>query len=285
MLEMDKVSVTFNAGTNNEVRALREVSLTVEDGDFVTVIGSNGAGKSTLFGVIAGAVAPDAGHIRLDGRDITYWPEYKRSREIGRVFQDPRRGTCPGLTIRENLSLAAIQGRSAGLRRDVKKDQEDWFKEELEHENLGLEERLDTDVALLSGGQRQSITLVMATLVKPKLLLLDEHTAALDPNAAEQIITLTRELAERHDMTTVMITHSMQQACDLGSRVIMMHQGEIVFEISGKERYLLTPADLIDRFHSLQNAELSDAQMLGQTGSFSQRDLIALARTSSRGRN
>ena len=284
MLELDNVSVTFNAGTNNEVKALKEVSLTVDDGDFVTVIGSNGAGKSTLFGVVAGAVSADSGEIVLDGRNITHWPEYRRSQSIGRVFQDPRLGTCPGLTIRENLSLAAIHGRRVSLRRDVKADQEQWFRDELEDEHLGLEERLDTDVALLSGGQRQSITLVMATLVKPKLLLLDEHTAALDPNAAEQIINLTRDLANRHEMTTVMITHSMQQACDLGSRVIMMHQGEIVFEISGRERYMLTPADLIDRFHSLENAELSDAQMLGQTGSFSQRDLIALARTSSRNR-
>ncbi len=284
MLELDNVSVTFNAGTSNEVRALKEVSLSVEEGDFVTVIGSNGAGKSTLFGVIAGAATADSGQIHLGGHNITHWPEYKRSQVIGRVFQDPRLGTCPGLTIRENLSLAAIHGRRLGLRRDVKKDQEQWFRDELERQQLGLEERLDTDVALLSGGQRQSITLIMATLVKPRLLLLDEHTAALDPRAAEQIITLTRDLADRHEMSTVMITHSMQQACDLGSRVIMMHQGEIVFDISGKERYQLTPADLIDRFHSLEDAELSDAQILGQTGSFSQKDLTALARRSSRNR-
>ncbi len=284
MLELDNVSVTFNAGTNNEVRALRAVSLSVAEGEFVTVIGSNGAGKSTLFGVISGAVSANAGQIHLDGQDITHMPEYKRSQVIGRVFQDPRLGTCPGLTIRENLSLSAIHGRRLSLRRDVKKDQEQWFRDELAHVRLGLEERLDTDVALLSGGQRQSITLVMATLVKPKLLLLDEHTAALDPNAAGQITTLTRGLAERYEMSTVMITHSMQQACDLGSRVIMMHQGEIVFEISGKERAELTPADLIDRFHSLGNAELSDAQLLGQTSTFSQKDLLALARTSSRNR-
>ena len=284
MLELDNVSVTFNAGTNNEVRALRAVSLSVAEGEFVTVIGSNGAGKSTLFGVISGAVSANAGQIHLDGQDITHMPEYKRSQVIGRVFQDPRLGTCPGLTIRENLSLSAIHGRRLSLRRDVKKDQEQWFRDELAHVRLGLEERLDTDVALLSGGQRQSITLVMATLVKPKLLLLDEHTAALDPNAAGQITTLTRDLAERYEMSTVMITHSMQQACDLGSRVIMMHQGEIVFEISGKERAELTPADLIERFHSLGNAELSDAQLLGQTSTFSQKDLLALARTSSRNR-
>ena len=263
MLSLDQVSVTFNAGTVNEVRALRDISLLVEDGEFVTVIGSNGAGKSTLFNVISGAVQPDSGHISLDGEDMTYSPEYRRSHDIGRVFQDPRLGTCPGLTIRENLSLAAIHGRSAGLRRDVKKAEEAWFFEQLERQRLGLEHRLDADVALLSGGQRQAITLVMATLTKPKLLLLDEHTAALDPNAAEQVIALTQELAEAHDLCVVMITHSMQQACDLGDRVIMMNRGRIEFEIAGEERRNLKPADLIDRFHSLQDGELSDAQLLG----------------------
>ncbi|MCY3865531.1 MAG: ATP-binding cassette domain-containing protein [Chloroflexi bacterium] len=263
MLSLDQVSVTFNAGTVNEVRALRDISLLAAEGEFVTVIGSNGAGKSTLFNVISGAAQPDSGHISLDGEDITYWPEYRRSHDIGRVFQDPRLGTCPGLTIRENLSLAAIHGRSAGLRRDVKKAEEAWFFEQLERQRLGLEHRLDADVALLSGGQRQAITLVMATLTKPKLLLLDEHTAALDPNAAEQVIALTQQLAEANDLCVVMITHSMQQACDLGDRVIMMNRGRIEFEIAGEERRNLKPADLIDRFHSLQDAELSDAQLLG----------------------
>ncbi|MDE2748834.1 MAG: ATP-binding cassette domain-containing protein [Chloroflexota bacterium] len=263
MLSLDHVSVSFNAGTPNEVRALQDISLSVADGEFVTVIGSNGAGKSTLFNVISGAVEPDSGHITLEGRDITYWPEYRRSHDIGRVFQDPRLGTCPGLTIRENLSLAAIHGRSAGFRRDIKKADDAWFFEQLQHQRLGLERRLDADVALLSGGQRQAITLVMATLTKPKLLLLDEHTAALDPNAAEQVIALTQELAQANDLCVVMITHSMQQACDLGDRVIMMNRGRIEFEIAGEERENLTPGDLIDRFHSLQDGtELSDAQLL-----------------------
>ena len=263
MLSLENVSVTFNAGTPNEVRALQDLSLFVEEGEFVTVIGSNGAGKSTLFNVISGAVAADSGRIHLDGADMTYWPEYRRSHDIGRVFQDPRLGTCPGLTIRENLSLAAIHGRRASLRRDVKRSQEAWFIEQLERQHLGLERRLDADVALLSGGQRQTVTLVMATLTKPKLLLLDEHTAALDPNAAEQVIKLTQQLAEAQDLCVVMITHSMQQACDLGDRVIMMNRGQIVFEIAGQERANLRPADLIDRFHSLQDGtELSDAQLL-----------------------
>ncbi len=252
MLSLNQVSVTFNAGTANEVRALRNLSLEVEDGDFVTVIGANGSGKSTLFNVIAGAVPVDDGVIKLDNENITDWPEYRRSHDIGRVFQDPSMGTCPGLTIRENLSLAAIHGRQARLWRDVKKAQEDWFIDQLEHEHLGLEYRLDTDVALLSGGQRQAITLVMATLITPKLLLLDEHTAALDPNAAEQVIALTEELAEQHKLTVVMITHSMQQACTLGNRVVMMNRGSIVFEAVGEERAALRPADLIERFHALE---------------------------------
>ena len=188
-----------------------------------------------------GAVPVDGGRIELDGEDITYWAEYRRSHDIGRVFQDPRLGTCPGLTIRENLSLAAIHGRQSGLRRDVKKAQEDWFIEQLEHEHLGLEYRLDADVALLSGGQRQAITLVMATLIRPKLLLLDENTAALDPNAAEQVIALTEELAEAHDLTVVMITHSMQQACLLGDRLVIMNQGRIEFEIAGERAREIDP--------------------------------------------
>ncbi len=263
MLGLDNVSVTFNAGTSNEVRALQNLSLFLEAGEFVTVIGSNGAGKSTLFNVISGAIQADSGRIELDGEDITFAPEYRRSHDIGRVFQDPRLGTCPGLTIRENLSLAAIHGRNASLRRDVKKAEAAWFFERLQHQQLGLEHRLDADVALLSGGQRQAITLVMATLTKPKLLLLDEHTAALDPNAAEQVIALTTELAEANDLSVVMITHSMQQACSLGTRIIMMHQGRIEFEISGEERDNLHPADLIERFHSLDSGvELSDRQLL-----------------------
>ena len=264
MLSLKQVSVTFNPDTPNEVRALRNVSLEVADGDFVTVIGSNGAGKSTLFNVIAGVAPVDSGTIELDGHDITNWPEYKRSHDIGRVFQNPSLGTCPGLTIRENLSLAAIHGRRASLHRDIKKAQEAWFIDQLEHEHLGLEYRLDTDVALLSGGQRQAVTLVMATLIDPKLLLLDEHTAALDPNAAEQIVRLTKELAEQHGLTVVMITHSMQQACEMGNRLLMMYQGGIKFEITGDELDALTPPDLIDRFHALdEDAELSDRVLLG----------------------
>jgi len=263
MLALNQVSVTFNEGTPNEVRALQNVSLNIEEGDFLTVIGANGAGKSTLFNVVAGTVGVDDGIITLAGKNITDQPEYKRSQNIGRVFQNPSMGTCPGLTIRENLSLAAMRGKMTSLRRDLKKSQEAWFIEQLKSVNLGLENRLDTDVGLLSGGQRQAITLIMATLMKPKVLLLDEHTAALDPNAADKVIGLTIQLAEEHGLTVIMITHSMQQACLVGNRVVMMNRGSVLFEIAGQEREDLRPTDLVERFRSLQTGtELADRTLL-----------------------
>jgi len=263
MLSMKQVSVTFNEGTPNQVRALQDVSLNINEGDFVTVIGANGAGKSTLFNVVAGTVGVDDGVIMLSDKNITDQPEHIRSKDIGRVFQNPSLGTCPGLTIRENLSLAAMRGKMTGLSRDLKKSQEGWFIEQLESVNLGLEHRLDTDVALLSGGQRQAITLIMATLMKPKVLLLDEHTAALDPNAADKVIGLTIQLAEAHNLTVIMITHSMQQACMVGNRVVMMNRGSVLFEIDGDEREVLRPADLVERFRSLQTGtELADRTLL-----------------------
>jgi putative ABC transport system ATP-binding protein len=263
MLSMKEISVTFNENTPNEVRALQNVSLDIDEGDFITVIGANGAGKSTLFNVIAGTVDVDDGMLMLYGRNITDMTEYLRSKYIGRVFQNPSLGTCPGLTIRENLSLAAMRGKIPTLRRDLKKSQEDWFMEQLKAVNLGLEDRLDTDVSLLSGGQRQAITLIMATLMKPKVLLLDEHTAALDPNAADKVIGLTIQLAEEHNLTVVMITHSMQQACMVGNRVVMMNRGNILFEIAGDERAVLRPSDLVERFRSLQTGvELADRTLL-----------------------
>ncbi len=263
MLSLKQVSVTFNSGTPNQVRALQDVSLTVNEGDFITVIGANGAGKSTLFNVVAGTVGVDDGVIMLSNKNITDLPEYKRSQEIGRVFQNPSMGTCPGLTIRENLSLAAMRGKMSGLGRDLKKSQEAWFVEQLKSVNLGLENRLDTDVAMLSGGQRQAVTLIMATLVKPKILLLDEHTAALDPNAADKVIGLTIQLAKENNLTVIMITHSMQQACMVGNRVVMMNRGSVLFEIADEERDVLRPADLIERFRQLNTGEeLADRTLL-----------------------
>lgn len=263
MLRLDHVHVTFNASTPSEVRALRGVSLDVNVGDFVTIIGANGAGKSTLFNVIAGTVTPERGAIQLNGVDITQHAEHKRAAHIGRVFQNPALGTCPGLTIEENLALAARRGKARGLRRGLKRAERDRFIELLRETGMGLELRLNTDVALLSGGQRQAITLVMATLARPDILLLDEHTAALDPNAAAQILDLTCRLADDFKLTVIMITHSMQQACDVGTRVLMMNRGDILFEISGEERQTLTVNTLIERFRALRRGdELADRTLL-----------------------
>ena len=263
MLSLKNCWVVFNANTPNEVRALQGLSVNVDNSDFITVIGANGAGKSTLFNVIAGSVQVNRGNITLDDVDVTEWPEHRRSKNIGRVFQNPALGTCPGLTIRENLSLAAMRGKSLGLGSGVKSDNHDWFYELVESVDLGLETRLDTDVALLSGGQRQAITLIMATMMRPKILLLDEHTAALDPNAATQVIDLTVRLAEEHNLTVIMITHSMQQACAVGNRVLMMDRGQILFDIFGDERDNLQYRDLIERFRELRTGtELSDKAIL-----------------------
>lgn len=263
MLNIQNAVVAFNAGTANQVIALNRLSLSVKEGEFVTVIGANGAGKSTLFNIIAGSVSLMRGKITVDGRNVTDFPEYKRSREIGRVFQNPALGTCPGLTIRENLSLAAMRGKSIGLRPGVKRKDEDWFRELVKSINLGLEDRLDTNVSLLSGGQRQAITLIMATMMKPQILLLDEHTAALDPNAAGQVIDLTVQLANEHNFTVIMITHSMQQAVAVGNRVVMMDRGQILFDIHGEERQTLRYSDLITRFRELQTGtDLSDRTIL-----------------------
>lgn len=263
MLNLQNLSVTFNAGTVNEVRALQNLSLEVAEGEFITVIGANGAGKSTLFNVIAGTIPVDSGRININSADITDLPEYKRSNQIGRVFQNPSMGTCPGLTIRENLALAATRGKRLGLSSGVKRADHDWFYSLVKTVDLGLETRLDTDVALLSGGQRQAITLIMATMMKPRILLLDEHTAALDPNAAAQVIQQTVQLAQEYNLTVIMITHSMQQAVAVGNRVVMMDRGRILVDISGAERQALSYHDLIERFRSLRTeSELSDRALL-----------------------
>jgi putative ABC transport system ATP-binding protein len=255
MLDLSDLYVTFNAGTPAEVRALCGLSLSIASGDFVTVIGANGAGKSTLFNVIAGTITVDRGKIVLHSDDVTQWPEHSRSARIGRVFQNPALGTCPGLTVLENLSLAARRGHRRGLRPGVKRSERATFYDLLRSVDMGLEDRLDTDVGLLSGGQRQAITLLMATLNQPELLLLDEHTAALDPNAAAQILDLTVRLAADHRLTVLMITHSMQQACQVGNRLVMMNAGQILFEVSGAERPTLSVEALIDRFRTLRAVE------------------------------
>lgn len=263
MLTLDKLNVTFNKGTASEVRALHNVSLDVNAGDFITVIGANGAGKSTLFNTITGTIRADKGRITLDGHDMTHWAEHRRSGHIGRVFQNPSTGTCPGLTVHENLALANKRGQRRTLAAGYKPQEREQFYEMLKTFDMGLEARLDTDVAMLSGGQRQAITLLMATITRPNLLLLDEHTAALDPNAAAQIIDLTVRLAADFNLTVIMITHSMEQACRIGNRVVMMNRGEIIDEIEGDERAVIQTDDLIRRFKALRSdAVLSDRTLL-----------------------
>ncbi len=264
MLILKKVTKYFNKGTINEVLATKDLDLIVERGDFISIIGSNGAGKSTLLNCIAGGFQPDAGRIIVAEKDVTAWPEFKRASLIGRVFQDPLKGTCAALTIEQNMALAALRGKRRGLHRGVKPQDRERFQDELKKIGLGLENRLQDVVGLLSGGQRQSLTMLMATLVRPKLLLLDEHTAALDPKTALQIMDLTQQLVEEQKLTTLMVTHNMQQAIAFGNRLVMMHQGEVILDIEGKEKQSLTVDDLLDRFHSLRgDGVVSDRLLLG----------------------
>lgn len=250
MLTLTNIQKTFGAGTVNEKKALCGVDLHLDRGDFVTVLGSNGAGKSTLFGAIAGSFRPDTGTVVLDGQDITSMPDYKRSKFIGRLFQDPLRGTAPNMTIEENMALAYLRASHArsAFSTITKKDREE-FREKLSMLELGLEDRMDHPVGLLSGGQRQALTLLMATLVTPKLLLLDEHTAALDPATAEKVLALTEKIVAEHNITCLMITHNVPSALKLGSRTIMMKDGRIVLELSGAKRASMTPEDLLKAFH------------------------------------
>jgi putative tryptophan/tyrosine transport system ATP-binding protein len=258
MLELRQVRKTFFAGTPNEVRALQGVDLTIDDGAWVCVIGTNGSGKSTLLNAIAGTFLVDAGQIHLAGRNIKRWREHRRARLIGRVFQDPFRGTAPSMTIAENLALASRRGRFRGLGRALTASRRMEFQDRVAAMGLNLEGRLDNPIGTLSGGQRQSITLLMAGLLRPSLLLLDEHTAALDPKSADQVIRLTREFIQREQLTTLMVTHSMHQAAALGDRVIMMDRGQIVHDISGVEKQRLRPEDLLARFEEIRRANQLD---------------------------
>ena len=263
MLELSHISKTFNPGTINEKTALRDVSLTLKDGEFVTVLGSNGAGKSTLFNAISGAFLPDSGQVVLDGMDMTEWPDYKRSKYIGQMFQDPMRGTAPNMTIEENLALAYLRALHRGSPFSVvtKADRE-HFREQLSRLGLGLETRMSQPVGLLSGGQRQALTLLMATVVTPKLLLLDEHTAALDPATAEKVLALTEEIVAKDHITCMMITHNMQSALEHGSRTIMMDRGGIILDVAGQERAALGVADLLERFRQVAGSMLDNDRIL-----------------------
>ena len=263
MLELSSISKTFNPGTVNEKQALYKLSLHVADGDFITIVGSNGAGKSTLFNAISGSFFVDEGYIRLKGRDITYLPEHKRSRVIGRLFQDPLRGTAPHMTIEENLSLAYLRtNRSKAAFSHVSRQEKEFFREKLRLLDMGLEDRVQQPVGLLSGGQRQALTLLMATLTPPDLLLLDEHTAALDPATAEKVLTLTESVIREHSITCLMVTHNMSQALSLGNRTLMMADGSIVLDVSGEERAGLTVDDLIERFRSQAGQALDNDRIL-----------------------
>ncbi len=264
MLALENVTKYFNKGTVNEVLALNGLTLTVQDGDFITVIGSNGAGKSTTLTCIAGGFRPDSGSIQLEGTDITAWPEYRRAALIGRVFQDPLMGTSANASIEQNLALAMKRGQRRNLSRAVKDKDRPWFREQLATLGLGLENRLRDTAGLLSGGQRQALTMLMATMVRPRLLLLDEHTAALDPKTAQQILTLTRNIVESQKLTTLMVTHNMHQALDFGNRLIMLDRGEIILDVNGEEKRNLTVEDLLQRFYSLRGEAMgSDRLLLG----------------------
>ena len=251
MLKLERIFLTFNPGTVNEKKALTDLSLHLQRGDFVTILGSNGAGKSTLFNTIAGSYIPDSGKVFLDGRDITNLPDYRRSKEIGRLFQDPLKGTAPNMTIEENLALAYLRAShtKSPFSMVTKSDRAD-FRERLSMLNLGLEDRMNQPVGLLSGGQRQALTLLMATLVTPKILLLDEHTAALDPGTAEVVLELTKRIVAENRITCLMITHNLASSLALGNRTIMMANGQIVLDIGGEERKGLTVDDLLTRFRT-----------------------------------
>ena len=258
MLELRKISKTFNKGTVNEKQALNNLSLTLNDGDFVTVIGGNGAGKSTMLNAIAGTWLVDSGKILLDGKDLTLMPEHKRAAYLGRVFQDPMKGTAPDMEIAENLSIAARRGKKRRLVRGLPKAERETYKELLRQLNLGLEDRLSGKVGTLSGGQRQAITLLMASLNQPKLLLLDEHTAALDPKTAAKVLEITDRIVAENNLTTLMITHNMRDAIRHGNRLIMMHEGRVVVDISGEEKKNLTIDQLLNLFEQASGSEFAD---------------------------
>jgi len=263
MISITNLTKAFNRGDVNEVRALNDVNLEVRDGDFITIIGSNGAGKSTFLNAIAGTFALDSGRIVLEDQDVTRWPQYKRAALIGRVFQDPLLGTCAGATIEQNLAMAMKRGQRRTLGLGVKAKDREFFREKLSVLGLGLEDRLKTSTGLLSGGQRQALTMLMATLVRPHLLLLDEHTAALDPKTGSMILELTEELVRTLNLTALMVTHNMNQAITLGNRLIMFHRGEIVLDIAGEEKKNLKVEDLLRRFSELRGEEgVSDRMLL-----------------------
>ncbi len=262
MLNLTNVEKTFNKGTINEKKALTGVNLQLNEGDFVTIIGGNGAGKSTMLNMIAGVYPIDAGKIVLDGVNISRMPEHKRAKYLGRVFQDPMRGTAAGMEIEENLALAHRRGARRTLRWGITKEEKEQYVEELKVLGLGLETRLTSKVGLLSGGQRQALTLLMASLQKPKLLLLDEHTAALDPKTAKTVLDLTEKIVNEEHLTALMVTHNMKDAIRLGNRLIMMHEGNIIYDVAGEEKKNLKVADLLKKFEEASGGEFANDRMM-----------------------
>lgn len=262
MLDVQRISKTFFPNTVNEKRALCDLSLRLAEGDFVTVIGSNGAGKSTLLNSIAGRYPVDSGDITINGKSVARMPDYRRARYIGRVFQDPMAGTAPELTIEQNLALALQRGKYRGLGIGVTSSRRTSFREELATLELGLEDRLTAKVGLLSGGQRQALSLLMASFTHPSILLLDEHTAALDPARAEHVTTLTERIVAAENLTTLMVTHNMEQAIRLGNRLIMMHEGRIIYEVSGEQKAATTVSDLMARFSAIRDVVIDDRALL-----------------------
>lgn len=262
MLKIEHIAKTFNPGTITEKKVFSDLSLHLAPGDFVTVIGGNGAGKSTLMNSIAGTFFVDRGTISIDGEDITKWPEYRRAKYIGRVFQDPMMGTAAGMMIEENLAIASRRNRRPGLAWSSPAGQQEQFRELLAGLGLGLENRLESKVGLLSGGQRQALTLLMATMADPKLLMLDEHTAALDPKTAEQVLNITTNIVESRNLTTLMITHNMRDALRCGNRMIMMYDGKILIDVKGDEKKNLTVKDLLAMFEKAAGSELNSDSLL-----------------------
>lgn len=262
MLELKNIYKTFNPGTVNEKRALQGLNLSLADGDFVTVIGGNGAGKSTMLNIISGASTVDEGSISIGGVDVTRLPEYKRAPYIGRVFQDPMMGTAATMQIEENLALAARRGQRRGLRTGISRAEREQYRELLKILDLGLENRLASKVGLLSGGQRQALTLLMATLKKPQLLLLDEHTAALDPKTAAKVLSATEQIVRRDNLTTLMITHNMRDAIAHGNRLVMLYDGRVVVDVRGEEKRRLTVEDLLEKFNQASGSSEADDKLL-----------------------
>ena len=262
MLMISNVEKTFNRGTINEKKALTGLNLTLKDGDFVTVIGGNGAGKSTMLNMIAGVYPIDKGKIILNGENISQWPEHKRAKFLGRVFQDPMKGTAANMEIEENLALAYRRGLRRGLKWAIRKEEKIRYQEALKALDLGLEDRMTSKVGLLSGGQRQALTLLMAALRKPELLLLDEHTAALDPKTAAKVLELTEKMIDEHHLTALMITHNMKDAIRLGNRLVMMHEGSIIYDVAGEEKKNLKVADLLAKFEQAAGEEFANDRMM-----------------------